>query len=60
MHHTLSATLAGSRERELRSVARRPEHLMSRELELAADGRPGRRALRTLRHSLRSPRERES
>jgi len=34
MHHALSTTLASSRERELRTVVRRPEHLMSRLLEL--------------------------
>jgi hypothetical protein len=34
MHHVLNAALASSRERELRTVARRPDHLMSRLLEL--------------------------
>lgn len=35
MHPIFNITLAGSRERELRTVARRPDHLMSRVLELA-------------------------
>jgi hypothetical protein len=35
MHPDLSMTLAGSRERELRAVVRRPDRLMSRVLELA-------------------------
>jgi len=37
MHPVLSITLAGSRERELRTVVRRPGHLMSRALELEGD-----------------------
>jgi hypothetical protein len=37
MHPALSITLAGSRERELRTVARRPDHLMSRVLELTVE-----------------------
>ena len=35
MHHTFSATLADSRQRELSALARRPDHLMARALELA-------------------------
>jgi hypothetical protein len=34
MHHELNITLASSRERELRTVVRRPERLMTRLLEL--------------------------
>ena len=41
MHHALSTTLASARERELRTVVRRPERLMARLLELE---RPERRA----------------
>ncbi len=35
MHPVLNMTLASSRERELRTVVRRPDRLMSRVLELA-------------------------
>ncbi|MDZ5662714.1 hypothetical protein SFC79_13145 [Nocardioides sp. S-58] len=57
MHHDLSAALAGSRERELRTVVRRPDHLMAHALELALDGDvpPSRRVRRT-RPSTRSGR----
>lgn len=34
MHPVLSIALAGSRERELRTVVRRPDRLMSRVLEI--------------------------
>lgn len=34
MHHTLTAALAYSRERELRTVVRRPDRLMARVLQL--------------------------
>lgn len=34
MHHALTATLASSREREIRTAVRRPERLMARLLEL--------------------------
>lgn len=47
MHHDLTALLASSRERELRSLVRRPDRLFARELTLAA----GRR---------RTPRRREA
>jgi hypothetical protein len=53
MHHDLSTTLAGSRERELRTVVRRPDRLMAHELELAAP--PSRRTRRS-HHSTRSRR----
>ena len=36
MHHTLTTVLASSRERELRTVVRRPDRLMARVLELQA------------------------
>lgn len=34
MHHELTATLASSREREIRTAARRPERLMTHLAEL--------------------------
>jgi hypothetical protein len=34
MHHALNITLASSRERELRTVVRRPDRVMARLLEL--------------------------
>ena len=40
MHHDLSTALAGSRERELRTVVRRPDRLMGHELELEGRRRP--------------------
>ncbi|NPD05619.1 hypothetical protein HN031_13075 [Nocardioides sp. zg-1308] len=55
MHHDLSAALAGSRERELRTVVRRPDHLMAHALELDGDVPPSRRVRRT-RPSTRSRR----
>jgi hypothetical protein len=54
MHHAFSTTLADSRERELSSLARRPDRLMSRVLELENDARPGRRAPGGIRRALRS------
>ena len=36
MHHSLTTVLATSRERELRTVVRRPDRLMARVLELQA------------------------
>jgi hypothetical protein len=53
MHHTFSATLADSRQRELSALARRPDHLMARALELA-DAAPGRRGFRRARRSAES------
>jgi hypothetical protein len=53
MHHTFSATLADSRQRELSALARRPDHLMVRALELA-DAAPGRRGFRRARRSAES------
>ena len=53
MHHTLTTVLAASRERELRTVVRRPERLMARVLELEADTPPSRRTTRSL-HAARS------
>jgi hypothetical protein len=54
MHHAFSTTLADSRERELSSLARLPDRLMSRVLELENDARPGRRAPGGIRRALRS------
>ena len=34
MHHTMTAQLASSRERELRSLVHRPDRRMTHELEL--------------------------
>lgn len=56
MHHVLSATLASARERELRTVARRPAHLMSRVLELEGDAPRSRRTPRGTWLALRLPR----
>ena len=53
MHHTLTTVLATSRERELRTVVRRPDRLMARVLELQADTPPRRRATHSL-HATRS------
>jgi hypothetical protein len=44
MQHTLTTALATSRERELRTVVRRPDRLMARVLELEANPSPSRRA----------------
>jgi hypothetical protein len=44
MQHTLTTVLATSRERELRTVVRRPDRLMARVLELEANPPPRRRA----------------
>ena len=35
MYHNLTAVLASSRERELRTIADRPDRLMAHEAELA-------------------------
>lgn len=48
MHHTLTTVLATSRERELRTVVRRPDRLMARVLELEANPPPRRRAPRSV------------
>jgi hypothetical protein len=56
MHHDLNVTLASSREQELRSVARRADHLMARELRLQDDAPPRRRASRAFLRSSRSAR----
>src|SRR5687768_4771633 len=53
MHPTLTTVLATSRERELRTVVRRPDRLMARVLELEADPPASRRAPRFL-HATRS------
>ena len=43
MNATLTTVLAASRERELRTVVRRPDRLMARVLELDGDTPPRRR-----------------
>lgn len=48
MHHTLTTVLATSRERELRTVVRRPDRLLARVLELEAETPPRRRASRSI------------
>ena len=55
MHHDLSTALAGSRERELRTVVRRPDRLMAHALELELDTAvaPRRRSRRS-HHATRS------
>ncbi|WP_416956637.1 hypothetical protein ACNKF0_06040 [Nocardioides sp. T5] len=53
MHHSLTTVLATSRERELRTVVRRPDRLMAHVLELEADAPPRRRATHRL-HATRS------
>jgi len=53
MNHSLTTVLATSRERELRTVVRRPDRLMARVLELEADTPPRRRTRRPL-HATRS------
>ncbi len=53
MQHTLTTVLATSRERELRTVVRRPDLLMARVLELEANPAPSRRAPRSV-HATRS------
>ena len=53
MHHSLTTVLATSRERELRTVVRRPDRLMAHVLELQADTPPRRRTHRLL-HATRS------
>lgn len=53
MHPTLTTVLATSRERELRTVVRRPDRLMARVLELEADPPASRRPRRFL-HATRS------
>ena len=49
MHHTLTTVLASSRERELRTVVRRPDRLMARVLELEAHPSSSRRAPHSIR-----------
>lgn len=57
MHHDLSTALAGSRERELRTVVRHPDRLMAHALELELDGAvPLIRRVRRPHHSVRSRR----
>ena len=53
MNTTLTTVLATSRERELRTVVRRPDRLMARVLELEADTTHSRRATHSL-HATRS------
>ena len=53
MNTTLTTVLATSRERELRTVVRRPDRLMARVLELQA-GPPPRRRTRRPFHATRS------
>jgi hypothetical protein len=53
VHHTLTTVLATSRERELRTVVRRPDRLMARVLELEANPSPSRRTPR-FPHATRS------
>jgi len=53
MNTTLTTVLATSRERELRTVVRRPDRLMARVLELEVDTPPRRRTHRP-RHATRS------
>ena len=53
MHHSLATVLATSRERELRTVVRRPDRLMARVLELQAHPPTSRRTHRSL-HITRS------
>ena len=53
MNTTLTTVLATSRERELRTVVRRPDRLMAHVLELQADMPPRRRTHRLL-HATRS------
>ena len=48
MNTTLTTVLATSRERELRTVVRRPDRLMAHVLELQADTPPRRRTHRLL------------
>ena len=55
MHHTLNAALADSRERELRTVVRRPDRLMAHALELEGATPPSLRERRT-HHTTRSRR----
>jgi hypothetical protein len=47
MHHLLYTALADTRERELRTVVRRPDRLMARVLELVDDAPPRRGARRS-------------
>ena len=49
MHQSLTTVLATSRERELRTVVRRPDRLMARVLELQADPPHRRRTPHSLR-----------
>lgn len=51
MHHSLAAALASSRE--LRSVVRRPDRLMSRAAELEQDTAPTHRMARDRRGASR-------
>ncbi|MCY4725497.1 hypothetical protein NYO98_04330 [Nocardioides sp. STR2] len=53
MNATLTTVLATSRERELRTVVRRPDRLMARLLELEGHAPPRRRTHRPL-HATRS------
>jgi hypothetical protein len=55
MHHDLTTALAGSRERELRTVVRRPGRLMAHALELDGALLPSRHPRRS-HHSTRSRR----
>lgn len=55
MHHDLSTALAGSRERELRTVVRHPDRLMAHELELDCAA-PRSRHVRRSHHTVRSRR----
>ena len=57
MHHDLNTVLAGSRERELRTVVRHPDHLMAHSLELELDRAvPRSRRTRRSHHTVRSRR----
>ena len=47
MHHLLYTALADTRERELRTVVRRPDRLMAHALELEGDTPPSRRLRRS-------------
>ena len=53
MHHSIATVLATSRERELRTVVRRPDRLMAHVLELQAHPPKSRRTPRSL-HTTRS------
>jgi len=54
MHHALTTVLATSRERELRTVVRRPDRLMAHVLELEGQTLPRRSTPRATRSSRRS------